>query len=375
MAITALSRPCRQVWTSSESKGGKEEDHGRASVYGRFLRHLFRRSNAEDHQAGFPFFQLDRFLKILVQELNESVAISEEFANTPSGKVKSGGLLFNRKITRIVTPGTLIDEKFINPYENNYLLAISASNQDASGLVQQVPAEHEGATGQGGLSHDVGLAWLDLSTGDFYTQSTAGSLLPSAIARIGAREIVLDSAMDEAIEQQLLGVPDQQRHLVTRHNMTRSVSAPMSLWTPMLESSVPSNTEKTFTGLEIAAGNILLEYVREKLLGSGIKLQPPVRKQDSQSMSIDKNSLRGLEILETAKDGIPGGKGSLLHAVRRTVTKGGARMLKDWIGKLGALPFYLFSVTCPTWPRKRVACMLATFNTGKKKNILWFYSL
>lgn len=282
-----------------------------------------------------------------MQELNESVAISEEFANTASGKVKSGGLLFNRKITRIVTPGTLIDEKFINPYENNYLLAISASNQDVSGLVQEVPAERkEGAAGQGGLSHGVGLAWLDLSTGDFYTQATTGSLLPSAIARIGAREIVLDSATDEAFEPRLLGLPDQQRYLVTRHNMKRSVSSPMSLWTPMLENPVPPEMEKTFTGLEIAAGNILLEYVREKLQGSGIKLQPPVRRQDSQSMSIDKNSLRGLEILETAKDGIPGGKGSLLHAVRRTVSKGGTRMLKDWIGKLGAFPLYLFSVTC-----------------------------
>ena len=299
-----------------------------------------------------------------MQELNESVAISEEFANTPSGKVKSGGLLFNRKITRIVTPGTLIDEKFINPYENNYLLAISVSNPDVSGQVQELHAEHkeeEESTGPRGISHDVGLAWLDLSTGDFYTQATADSLLPSAIARIGAREIVLDSGMDESIELRLLGVPDQQRHLVTRHKMTRSISSPMSLWTPMLESPVPPEMENTFTELEIAAGNILLEYVREKLQGSGIKLQPPVRRQDSQSMSIDKNSLRGLEILETAKDGIPGGKGSLLHAVRRTVTKGGTRMLKDWIGKLRALPFYLFSVICLTWPRRIVACVLFTF--------------
>ena len=300
-----------------------------------------------------------------MQEFNESVAISEEFANTPSGKVKSGGLLFNRKITRIVTPGTLIDEKFINPYENNYLLAISASNQGVSGLVQEVHAEHEEVTGQGGLSHDVGLAWLDLSTGDFFTQATAGSSLPSAMARIGARETVLDSSMDEAIEARLLGAPDQHRHLVTRHNMTGDVNSPMSSWTPMLESSVPSETEKTFTGPEIAAGNILLEYVREKLQGSGIKLQPPVRRKDNQSMSIDKNSLRGLEILETAKDGIPGGKGSLLHAVRRTVTKGGTRMLKDWIGKLGPIPFNLFSVNCLAWPRERVACMLFTIYITK----------
>ena len=101
----------------------------------------------------------------------------------------------------------------------------------------------------------------------------------------------------------------------------------------MLEGSVSPNEIEAFTRQEMVAGNILLEYVKERLQGSGMKLQPPIRKQDNESMTIDKNSLRGLEILETAKDGIPGGKGSLLHTVRRTVTKGGTRMLKEWIGK------------------------------------------
>ncbi|EAQ92742.1 hypothetical protein CHGG_00977 [Chaetomium globosum CBS 148.51] len=74
--------------------------------------------------AGFPFFQLDRFLKILVQDCNRHVAIAEEFPNDPSDKVKSGGLMHTRKVTRIVTPGTLIDENFMDPYANNYVMAI-----------------------------------------------------------------------------------------------------------------------------------------------------------------------------------------------------------------------------------------------------------
>lgn len=269
-----------------------------------------------------------------MQELNESVAISEEFANTASSKVKSGGLLFNRKIVRVVTPGTLIDEKFINPYENNYLLAVSAQSQEVPDLVQKVPAELAAdAVRPAKVSGEVGLAWLDLSTGDFYTQTTAAAVLSSAIARIGAREIVLDSATDEAAGQAMLGVPDHDRHLVTRHRV-RQPDLHISQWTSMLESSVPPEIEKTFTEHEVAAGNILLDYVRERLQGSGIRLQPPIRRQDNASMGIDKNSLRGLEILETAKDGISGGKGTLLHTVRRTVTKGGTRMLKNWIGMI-----------------------------------------
>ena len=273
-------------------------------------------------------------MKILVQELNHSVAISEEFANTASGKVKSGGLLFNRRITRVVTPGTLIDEKFINPFENNFLLAISPATPGITQFSYEKPTEL-GATNAFHSSiqkSDVGLAWLDLSTGDFYTQATANSLLPSAFARIGAREIVLDSAASEATEQALLGASDQNSQLMTRHRVEHP-ELPISQWTPMLERSVSPNEIDAFTKQEMVAGNILLDYVKEKLQGSGMKLQPPIRKLDNESMTIDKNSLRGLEILETAKDGIPGGKGSLLHTVRRTVTKGGTRMLKEWIGK------------------------------------------
>src|SRR5437763_11023585 len=145
--------------------------------------------------AGFPFFQLDRFLKILVQDLNKYVAISEEFPTSLTGKVKSGGLLFDRRVARIVTPGTLIDEKFIDPYENNFLLAL-----DVSGLgpetVTKLAAE-KGSLDSFSIppGSAVGLAWLDLSTGDVFTQITTAALLPSAITRVGAREIILDDSL------------------------------------------------------------------------------------------------------------------------------------------------------------------------------------
>ena len=83
--------------------------------------------------AGFPFFQLDRFLKILVQDLNKYVAISEEFTNNVADKAKSGGLMFDRKVARIVTPGTLIDEKFMDPYVNNFLLSIHMDTMSLTG--------------------------------------------------------------------------------------------------------------------------------------------------------------------------------------------------------------------------------------------------
>ncbi|KAL4883698.1 muts domain V-domain-containing protein [Aspergillus karnatakaensis] len=274
--------------------------------------------------AGFPFFQLDRFLKTLVQDLNKYVAISEEFAIKADEKARSGGLLFDRKVARVITPGTLIDEKFMDPSENNFLMAIyldpsligtRAGNDESS--YQHVLTS---------ASQNVGLAWLDLSTGDFYTQLTTAQMLPSALARIGAREILVDQRLQDLVGQELQLLIGHEQRLMTFFQFPEEF-APVSDWASMLEAPLPAHSTGSFAQEEVAAGFSLLEYIRAQLQGLNLKLQPPRRRHLNESMSIDRNSLRGLEILETARDGF--GKGSLLHAVRRTSTKSGARLLRD----------------------------------------------
>ncbi|OJJ99480.1 hypothetical protein ASPACDRAFT_29909 [Aspergillus aculeatus ATCC 16872] len=290
------------------------------------LKLAIRRTSAGPvYMAGFPFFQLDRFLKILVQDLSKYVAISEEFANDAEGKLRTGGLQFDRKVARIITPGTLIDEKFMDPSENNFLLAIYI---DGSSVKEQV--EHDdGATKQHVLpstSQNVGLSWLDLSTGDFFTQVTTAQMLPSAIARIGAREILVDQALGDGVRQELQLLTGHDHRLMTFFPFPSKIE-PMTKWGPVLEAPISAKAAASFTSEEVAAGFSLLEYIRVQLQGLNMKLQPPRRRDLDESMSIDRNSLRGLEILETARDGF--GKGSLLHAVSRTSTKSGARLLRD----------------------------------------------
>ena len=276
--------------------------------------------------AGFPFFQLDRFLKMLVQDLNKHVAISEEFPTNLTGKVRSGGLLFDRRVARIVTPGTLIDEKFIDPYENNFLLALDVSglSHDAVGDVSADKGSPE--TLSIPIDCVVGLAWLDLSTGDFFTQVTTAALLPSAITRVGAREIILDQRLPCPIKEGIQTLIGENHHLLTYHECGSSFRS-MSEWNAMLEAPIETHAEDAFSKGEKLAGHRLLDYVRTRLQGLELKLQPPSRKRPGDSLSIDRSSLRGLEVLETARDGF--GKGSLLHAVRRTTTKSGTRLLRD----------------------------------------------
>ncbi|KAK0118879.1 DNA mismatch repair ATPase msh1 [Cadophora gregata f. sp. sojae] len=273
--------------------------------------------------AGFPFFQLDRYLKILVQDLNRYVAIAEEFPNDASGKVKAGGLMHDRRVTRIITPGTLIDENFMDPFSNNYVLAIHIAEDPVDVPAQDLLPESISAVRD---NMPIGLAWLDLSTGHFFTQSTTLANLPSFLARISPREIVLDEDLQASKDHGIFEVlADDHHHLITYTDPSKIKE--ISEWEPMLESPVPARLIGEFTAEEVAAGSSLLKYVETRLRGSNIKLQPPSRQLDM--MGIDKNTMRALEIKKTMKDDLV--TGSLLHTVRRTVTKGGARLLDNWL--------------------------------------------
>ena len=276
--------------------------------------------------AGFPFFQLDRFLKTLVQDLNKHVAISEEFPVATSSKVKSGGLLFDRKVARVVTPGTLIDEKFIDPFENNFLLSVHPATTQASSEREIAESFFHGDRPADAHGQKLGLAWLDLSTGDFFTQITTFSLLPSALARIRPREVVLDPIWQATHRSLLQPILDQGHLLTTTHRCIRDKTT-LSDWNYTLEAPIDPLSEAAFTPEETFAIHHLLDYVAGQLQGLEMKLQPPRRKVLQETMTIDRNSMRGLEILETARDGL--GKGSLLHAIRRTSTKSGTRLLRD----------------------------------------------
>lgn len=271
--------------------------------------------------AGFQYGQLDRYLKMFVQDLGKQVAISEQIRLPDSERLqKAGAPMYDRKVTRVITAGTLIDENFMNPYENNYLLGVHFEGMDA-GQLQQGQGNDEVAR-----NAKVGLSWIDLSSGDFFTQSTDIPSLASIVARIGPGEIVLDSSFADtgtAILQRLIGDTCHSLHF----QVAPETSMPMEGWSQFLETQLTEHEQSLFASTEAAAGTLILEYVRARLLDTPIKLQAPIRRSSHEFMSIDKQSLRGLEIRQTLKDGLT--QGSLLQTLRRTVTKSGARLLSQ----------------------------------------------
>ena len=260
---------------------------------------------------------------MLVQDMNRYVAIAEEFPNDASEKIKSGGLMHDRRVARIITPGTLIDENFIDPYNNNYIMAIHVGKDITTG----VPAVESASQGVGFGSLPLGIAWLDLSTGHFFTQSSTIASLSAILSRVAPREIVLDEDFESQKDHSIFSILAEDRHLITyaAPGTLRDVSE----WRPFLESEVPEASKNSFTAEEIIAGDLVLHYVKDRLRGLSLKLQPPLRHENMQIMNIDKNTLRALEVKQTTRDGFF--RGSLLHAVRRTVTKSGARLLNEWL--------------------------------------------
>lgn len=270
--------------------------------------------------AGFQHTQLERYLKMFVQDLGKQVAISEQIRlEEHEREGRANAPKFDRKVTRIITAGTLVDETFMDPYEKNFLLAVHFPDS-----VRMAEQKRDAVKAEDIL---IGVSWVDVSSGDFYVQSTRLISLPSLVARVGPQEIVLHSDLEALGQSTLRKILGEGLYALTFHRHDPDNIAKITDWLDMLERE-PENPED-FTEHETSAGSVILGYLRQRLFDANIKLQPPIRRSETEYMSIDKQSLRALEIKSTIRDGLL--QGSLLHTIRRTSTKSGARLLSQRI--------------------------------------------
>ncbi|PCH33487.1 hypothetical protein WOLCODRAFT_147580 [Wolfiporia cocos MD-104 SS10] len=273
---------------------------------------------------GFPTRHLDKHLKTLVQHHKRFVALSEEFLPPPDRPRKSGDLLFDRRVARIVTPGTLIDESFLNPYENNYLLAISCATP----------------TSENETSDIVGLAWTDVSTGEFFTKTTTYEGLHDEIVRIGPREVVL-SQEDKLGELHPVRQATVEERCPTSffpyiHSKETDIFEFIkkdSSGTDDVTDSIEDQeqiSESLLSDPEVGAIGLLTAYMRANLMDfMPSSLSSPRRETSSSRMQIDAHTIKALEIRERITDG--GTSGSLVSVVKRTATSSGTRLLSRWL--------------------------------------------
>ncbi|KAJ1311524.1 hypothetical protein OPQ81_010008 [Rhizoctonia solani] len=280
--------------------------------------------------AGFPLAHLDRHLKTLVQTEKRFVALCEEFRKPgapPGPKKKFGPSPFERRVVRIVTPGTLIDESFVNPYDNNYVCAI-------------VP-------GEAGLN-DIGIAWMDVATGEFFTQLSNLTQLRDDLARINPREIVLDKFLEfsEHVDHPIHTALADSSASIAYCDPTKELDATsLKMGTsPVIVDNITNvsvsdaaaeldlddqTTTSVFSPSETLAIRLIGAFLQANLRENMPTLTAPVRFQEDARMQIDAHTVRALEIQKGSQG--ESTAGSLLSVVRRTVTSSGSRLLSRWL--------------------------------------------
>ncbi len=253
---------------------------------------------------GVPVHSYESYLARLIRR-GFKVAICDqtetpEQAKKRAKEQKTSKVLVNRDVIRVVTQGTLTEDTLLDARENNYLSALAE------------------AGGQ------YGLAWLELSTGEFQVQPVLEKSIGATIDRIGASEIL---ASDKMIQKPALAeafAPLRNCLTLQPASLFDSENARKRLETLFGVGTLESFG--TFSRAEVAAAGALIDYVERTQMGKLPHLGRPRQMSSGAMMEIDAATRRNLELARTLTGDR---KGSLLFTMDRTVTAAGARLLQS----------------------------------------------
>ena len=246
---------------------------------------------------GVPVHAADAYLARLIRQ-GFRVAVCEQIEDPAEAKKRGGKSPVKRAVIRIVTPGTLTEDSLLDARRHNYLAALA----DAAGA--------------------LGLAWLDLSTGEVETQEVAPGSLAAALARLEPGELLLP--------ERLLARPD----FFDLWGEWKSALCPLP--NARFDSEGGRKRLEGFYGVraldafgafgraEIAACGALVDYVELTQQGKAPLLRAPRRLAAGAFMEIDAATRRNLELAENLSGER---KGSLLSIIDRSVTGAGARLI------------------------------------------------
>jgi len=251
--------------------------------------------------AGVPVRAVDSYLPKLLKA-GKRVAICEQVQDP-----KDAHGLVDREVVRVISPGTVIDEKLVGEKSNNFICCIVL----------------EGKT--------LGLAWLDVTTGQFQVwESVSVSAICAEISRLQPAECLLPEDLSFSLE----------RH----HELERALADVVKTTYPdplfergtAYRSLVEHFKTQTLEGfgcehlsLAIQAGGGLIRYVHDTQKASLNHITKVTAFQASLHLPMDRATRRALELTETQRG--DDRTGTLLSTLDKTATSLGARLLREWI--------------------------------------------
>ncbi len=261
--------------------------------------------------AGIPYHSVDGYVAKLIAK-GYKVALCEQMSDPATTK----GIV-ERKVVRVVTPGTVIDGKLLDERANNYLACLAPP--------RRARASSASAAADDVWRGEIGFAYVDISTGEFVAGALTAEQCAAELARIRPAEVIVPESA---------GAPSW---LDSAANVTRVEP----LWfdaeiaTVTLQEHFRVASPEAF-GIDraspaVAACGAVLMYLRENQAGS-IALVSAIRAhKPSEYVGLDAHTMRNLEIFTAGRD--LRREGSLLSTLDLTSTAMGSRLLRRRLGQ------------------------------------------
>ncbi|RUZ81736.1 DNA mismatch repair protein MutS, partial [Mesorhizobium sp. M7A.F.Ca.US.003.02.2.1] len=252
---------------------------------------------------GVPVHAADDYLQKLIGQ-GFRVAVCEQIEDPAEAKKRGGKSVVRRDVVRLVTPGTITEDKLLAPSESSFLMAL--------GRVK------------GGADHSFALAWIDISTGAFRVTDTTADRLLADIFRVDPRELIVAEPVFHDPELKpvfdVLGrvASPQPPSLFDSASATGRIARFFDVATP--------DSFGAFSRAELSAISGAIAYVEKTQKAERPPLSRPEREEQGSTLFIDPATRGNLELLRTLSGSR---EGSLFKAIDRTVTGGGARLLAD----------------------------------------------
>ena len=256
-----------------------------------------KHQGADIPMCGVPVHAAESYLSRLIRK-GIRVAVCEQTEDPAEAKKRGAKSVVRREVVRVVTPGTITEDALLDARRHNYLAAV---------------AEAGGA---------LGLAWLDVSTGAFFSQPVEQSGLAAALARIEPGELLLPERLSGQPEFYDICGDFRDTLAVQSDSSFDSTAGRRRLEEIFAVRALDAFGD--FGRAELAACGGIVSYVDLTQKGKLPRLQPPRRMSGGEAMEIDAATRRNLELVRTmtgARDG------SLLSVIDRTVTGAGGRLL------------------------------------------------
>ncbi|MBT5107259.1 MAG: DNA mismatch repair protein MutS [Rhodospirillaceae bacterium] len=259
-------------------------------------------NGADIPMCGVPVHASETYLHRLIQS-GFKVAVCEQMEDPAEAKKRGAKSVVKRDVVRLVTQGTLTEETLLDARAHNYLAVLSA------------------------VRGRFGLAWLDISTGEFMVQPIGASdntaaELSTILARIDPGELLVPERLLQ--DERLFELFSDWRDVLTTQPDSRFDSENGRRRLETLYGVSMLDGFGAFDRAELSAAGALVDYVELTQVGRLPRLDPLRRVAPGEIMEIDAATRTNLEL--TASLG--GGRaGSLLSVMDRTLTGSGARLL------------------------------------------------